>query len=62
MNRTSREIEYSPFHRNPPSGERKKRIPRFYRSTEAIYYDGKKAYRLVDEKWVRVRQFDLKPL
>jgi hypothetical protein len=60
MSRMSKVSEYSPFNRSPPSMGGKKRR-RFIRPSEAVYYDGRKAYRLIDEKWVRVRQFDLKP-
>jgi len=54
-----RETEYSPFNRSP-SSTRKKKLPRFFRSNEAIHYDGKKAYKFDGEKWVRVPEYDVK--
>ncbi len=59
MNSTLEKAEYSPFSRSPPS-IRKKRLPRFIRSSEAIHYDGKKAYRFNGEKWVRTPEYDVK--
>ncbi len=58
MNNMSR-IEYSPFTRSPAS-TRKRRLPRFIRSSEAIRYDGEKAYRFNGEKWVRTPEYDAK--
>ena len=52
------EAEYSSFSRSPPSG--KKRVLRFIRSSEAIHYDGEKAYRFNGEKWVRTPEYDVK--
>jgi hypothetical protein len=51
--------EYSPFNRSPPS-IRKKKLPRFIRSREAIHYDGEKAYRFNGEKWVRTPEYYVK--
>ncbi len=53
------ESEYSPFSRSPPS-VRKRRLPRFIRSSEATYYDGEKAYKFNGQKWVRTPEYDVK--
>jgi len=59
MSSTLKEAEYSPFSRSPPS-TRKKKLPRFIRSNEAIHYDGKKACKFDGEKWVRAPEYDVK--
>jgi hypothetical protein len=58
MSNMLRRIEYSPFSRSPPFT--KKRLPRFIRSSEAIHYDRKKAYRFNGQKWVRTPEYDAK--
>jgi hypothetical protein len=59
MNSMLRKTEYSPFSRSPPS-TRRKRLPRFIRSNEAIHYDGEKAFKFNGEKWIRTPEYDAK--
>jgi len=59
MSSILREAEYSSFSRSSPSTG-KKRVLRFIRISEAIHYDGEKAYRFNGKKWVRTPEYDVK--